>query len=39
MQRMKKENLEHIAWIPHVGLIDYTWLFRVGYTVVSMNYL
>ena len=29
----------HIIWIPYVGLMDYTWLFRVGCTVVSTDHL
>ena len=29
----------HTTWTPHVGLIDYTWLFRVGCTVLSMDHL
>jgi len=29
----------HTIWTPHVGLMEYTWLFRVGCTVVSTDHL
>jgi len=29
----------YTTWIPHVGLMLYTWLFRVGCTVVSTDHL
>ena len=29
----------HTTWTPHVGLMDYRWLFRIGCTVVSMDQL
>ena len=29
----------HTTWTPHVDLMDYTWWFRVGCTVVSMDHL
>jgi len=29
----------HTTWIPHVGLMLYTWLFRVGYRVASTDHL
>ena len=29
----------HTTWAPHVDLMDYTWLFRVGCTVASTNHL
>ena len=28
----------HTTWTTHVGLMSYTWSFRVGYTVVSMDH-
>ena len=28
----------HITWTTHVGLMSYTWSFRVGCTVVSMDH-
>ena len=28
----------HTTWTPHVGLMHYSWSFRVGYTVVSTDH-
>ena len=37
--RRFKNKWHHTTWTPHVSLMDYTWLFRVGCTVVSIDQL
>jgi len=37
--RRFKNRWCHTTWTPHVGLMNYTWLFRVGCTVVSTDHL
>jgi len=37
--RRFENKWHHTIWTPHVDLMDYTWLFRVGCTVFSMDYL
>ena len=37
--RRFENRWRHTTWTLHVSLIDYTWLFRVGCTVVSMDHL
>jgi len=37
--RRSENRWHHTTWIPHVGLMDYTWLFRIGCTVVSTDHL
>jgi len=29
----------HTTWTPYIGLMDYTWMFRVECTVLSTDYL
>ena len=33
-----KIEWRHTTWTPHVGLMFYTWSFRIGCTVVSMDH-
>ena len=37
--RRFENRWRHTTWTLHVSLIDYTWLFRVGCTVVSIDHL
>ena len=39
LSRRFKNKRRHITWKPHVDLMDYTWLFRVGCTVESTDHL
>ena len=39
LNRRFKNKWCHTTWTPHVNLMDYTWLFRVGCTVASTDHL
>jgi len=39
LSRRFKNKWHHTTWTPHVDLMDYTWLFRVGCTAASTDHL
>ena len=39
LSRRFENKWRHTTWTPHVDLMDYTWLFRVGCTVASTDHL